>query len=175
MVKLIFFLIALTFLSCTTGHLDKYGIYVPNTPNYRLKNIKTDQIPKELDTSNVYKYYGYYDENNILIKETFKETNWSMYKKFNSNGRVFGFGTDNLNEKNLDPNYASKDYYVYNDEKKIIKYETFTNGNGGQYVIIDFKLSKEGDTLTSIGKGKQYIVYIREKIPKEWKRHKSNW
>lgn len=174
MTRIAYLLIILTFFSCSTGHLDNYGIYVPNYPNYSLKDKIKDSIPKELDTFNLYKYYGSY--NNIaLVKDTLDDANWHIYKKFSASGRVYGFGTDTLSQKNLNPKYSRKGYYIYNKRKDVIKYEMYTNGNGGQYVVLNFKLSKEGDTLTSIlGKRKSH-VYIKEKIPKEWKRYTCDW
>ncbi|MDX6188497.1 hypothetical protein SGQ83_03975 [Flavobacterium sp. Fl-318] len=173
MVRLFYLIILCVILSCSSGHNDKYGIYIPNNPNYTLKGKKGDKIPKELDTINVYEFYGYYSNNNLIEDEA--ADGWKGYKKFISNGRVYSFGTAKLEEKSLDPNYANKGYYIYNEKNKEIKHEVFTNGNGGQFVILKYKLSKEGDTLTSLENGKKNHVYIRFIIPKEWKKYKINW
>lgn len=174
MVKFISFILILSMISCKNVYKNKYGIYEPNKSNYLLKDKKGDDIPIELDTLNLYKYYGYYGENNDLIKE--KSLNgWDIYNKYCSNGRFFSFGTDKLTEKNLDPNYGTKGYYIYNSKEREIKSEVYTNGNGGQFVILRFKISKLGDTLTSFDKNIKQSVYIRVKIPQEWKRFKSNW
>jgi len=175
MVKSIIILVLFIFISCSTGHLDEYGIYVPNRLNYKLKDKIGDEIPKRLDTSNLYKYYGYYNERGLLVKDTLDNKDWSIYKKFISNGRVYGFGTNSLNENNLNPNYANKGYYIFDKNNNIIKHEVYTNGNGGQFVIIKYRLGKKGDTLTSIEGKKNYSVYIKEKIPNEWKKYKIDW
>ncbi len=122
----------------------------------------------------MYKYIGYYD-NNILIKDTLDNRNWKIYHKFCPKGRVYGFGTDKLEEKNLNPNLASPSYYVYDKKKNEIKYEVFTNGNGGQFVILSYKLSKNGDSLTGSVKEKYKSLYIKEIIPNSWKNYKPNW
>ena len=136
MVKKIFILVLLTTISCSTGYSDKYGIYVPKRPSYKLKNKIGDRVPKELDTLNLYKYYGYYIDNK-LVKKKFRDPHWNIYEKFNSNGKAYSFGSNNLKEFDLNPNYGSKGYYVFDKKNNIIKYEVFTNGNGGQYVIIN--------------------------------------
>jgi len=60
-------------------------------------------------------------------------------------------------------------------KKNTIKYETFVISEGGIYVILKYKLSSEGDTLTGFSMGRKTSVYIREKIPAEWKRYKPHW
>ena len=175
MVKSSLFLLIFIIFSCSTGHKDKYGIYVPNHPNYKLKDIKGDEIPKELDTVNLYKYYGYfYKITNSLIKEDASKE-WGIYDKYCSNGRVYSFGTDNLNEKSLDPNYGSKGYYIYSQKKHIIIQESYVDTEGVQYVKIKYKISKNGDTLTTSEGGASENVYIKVIILKDWKRYNPDW
>lgn len=174
MVKKFFTLVLLTSISCSTGYLDKYGVHRPKRPSYQLKNKKGDIIPIELDILNLYRYYGYYIGGK-LVKNKFRDPDWNIYEKFNSNGRAYSFGTNNLKESDLDPNYGSKGYFVFDKKNNIIKYEVFTNGNGGQYVIIKYMLNKTGDTLTSLHRNKKYQVYVKEKIPSNWKKYESNW
>ena len=160
-------------LSCSTGYFDQYGVYVPNNPRYKLKDKKGDPIPKELDTFNLYKYYGYYDSIKLVKDKLSNE--WVGYKKFVSNGRVYSFGTEKLEKQNLNPEFASKGYYFYDKKREIIKYETFVGAEGGQYIILNYKLNKNGDTLTNITGDKKSHVYIKEIIPEEWKRYKADW
>lgn len=173
MVKVVAIVVIFTFLSCVSGYTDKYGVYVPNTPSYKLKN-NYKEVPKHLDTLNIYMLYGQY-VNNKIVKKLYDEPNWNIYLKFSPNGRAYSFGTNNLSEKSLNPIYGGKGYYVYDGKKDRIKYEVFTNGNGGQYVIIDYTLSKNGDTLTSFYKKQKNMLYIKQKLPTSWKKYSINW
>jgi len=164
--------------SCSTGHFNEYGIYVPNKPRYTLKSRINFDHPKGLDTVNLYQYHGYFDSmKNIFINEEEISKGWSIYDKYCSNGRVYSFGTDNLNENSLNPNYGSKGYYIYDKKRNEIKYEVFTNGNGGQYVILTCRLSENGDSLCIFEnrKSRSYQVYIKKIIPKEWNKYKIDW
>ncbi|WP_445711839.1 hypothetical protein [Flavobacterium sp.] len=173
MVKYFIISVFFIFLSCVPYYKNEYGIYEPKNPNYSLKDKKDFIFPENLDTINLYKYYGYYDKNLIIKNEN--KINWSIYNKFCSKGRVYGFGTELLVEKNLNPNFASKKYYYYDKKNKIIKIENFVIADGGQYIILKYRLSKNGDTLTTVSDGKSEDVFIKEKIPKEWKKYKVNW
>ena len=173
MVRAIFVLLVIT--SCSTGHINEFGIYVPNSPKYKLKDRKGDSIPKELDTLNLYKYYGYYNEKGLLVKDTLDNKNWKIYDKYCEKGRFYTFGAEKLTENILNPNHANKGYYIFDKKNRRIKSEIFTNGNGGQFVIIKYRLSKKGDTLLSIEGKKNYSVHIKEKIPSNWKRYKPDW
>ncbi len=174
MVKVKFCTLVIILFSCSSGHNNQYGVYVPNKPKYTLKDKEVDKIPKELDTINVYKCIGYYYDNN-LIKFDFQIKNWNIYYKFCSKGRVFGFGTDKLTEKNLDPKFATQDYYIYNKKINIIIKESFVDVQGNTYIKIKYILSKSGDTLFGLEKNIKESVYVKEIIPREWKRYKPDW
>lgn len=173
MVKRLIYIILLVVVSCVPYFKNEYGIYQPKKPNYSLKNENDFIFPKNLDTLNLYKYYGYYVNNSIDKDENIKD--WFIYNKFCSNGRVYGFGTKKLEEKNLNPNFASKEYYYYDTKNDIIKKESFVTAEGGQYIILQYKLSQNGDTLTSVTNSKRDYVFIREIIPKEWKKYRVDW
>lgn len=163
-------LIALTTNSCISYYKNDEGIVLLKYPRYSLKDKKNFVFPKGLDTINVYRFYGYY-ENKILVKDANYE-NWSIYKKFYKNGRAFSFGTNKLREENLNQQKVSSDYYFYNLNTDSISYETFVIAEGGQYIIIRYKLSREGDTLTSVDHGKKSHVYIKTIIPQVWKKNR---
>lgn len=176
MVKnIVFCLVILSFLSCSTGHVDRYGQYVPKRPHYWLKNKIGGEIPKHLDTVNVYFSLGYFNYTGVFVNNPVDQ--YKIYKKYYSDGRVLTFGVDTkagLNEKSLDPNFGSKGYYIYDKKKGVLKYEMFTNGNAGQYIILEYKLSVNRDTLTSENKGLKDVL-VKEKIPKEWNKYKHDW
>jgi hypothetical protein len=67
----------------------------------------------------------------------------------------------------LNKNHRELDYYFYNLKKNVISYETFVVAEGGRYVIIKYKISNNGDTLTSIDRGKKNHVYIKTIISRE--------
>ncbi len=46
MVKSLLYLFILSFISCSSGHNNQYGIYVPNRPKYALKDKVIDEIPE---------------------------------------------------------------------------------------------------------------------------------
>lgn len=174
MVRRVFLIIILLLQnSCVSYYKNEFGIFKPKYPNYSLKNKKGFELPQNLDTLNLYRLYGYYENDKLVRDENYEKL--GIYKKFYSNSKVLSFGTKKLEENNLNPNYGNKGYYFYKREKNIIVYETFVIAEGGQYIKLYYKISKEGDTLTGIEKGNKSYVYIKEKIPKEWKRYKPNW
>lgn len=172
MVKYFSLLVFLMVISCISYHKNEHGIYEPKHPNYSLKDKKDFIFPEKLDTINLYKYHGYYD-NGIIVNKI--DSNWGVYNKFCSKGRLYGFGSNQLEEKNLNPNFANKEYYFYDKKNDIIKIESFVIAEGGQYVLLKYKLSDNGDTLTSITDGKKSHVFVREMIPNEWKRYNPDW
>lgn len=172
MVKFISSLILLSMLSCI--NYNRSVNHSSGRTGYLLKGKIGHQVPQELDTLNLYKYYGYYNKNNYLIKDN-SLNDWHIYNKYYKNGKFFSFGTNKLTQKNLNPDFGTKGYYTYNSKENVIKCEVYTNGNGGQYVILNYKISKFGDTLTCYDKNKKQNVYIKTEIPKDWERFKANW
>ncbi|WPO79922.1 hypothetical protein [Flavobacterium sp. KACC 22761] len=156
----ILILIILTANSCIAYYKNEEGVFLPKHPRYSLKDKKNFVFPQMLDTTKMYAYYGYY-ENDALIKDSNFE-NWHIYKKFCKNGHAFSFGTKELKKGDL--KRIPTDYYYYNFNTNLMSYETFVIAEGGQYIIIKYKLSKEGDTLTSINNGKRSHVYIKTNI-----------
>ena len=130
-------------------------------------------IPSNLDTTNLYKYYGYYSADTLVSADLDKK--WSSYRKFCERGRVYSFGTDNLEEKHLNSEKASKGYYFYNTKKNILYYETYVNADGGKFITLKMKISKNGDTITNITGNYKSHVYVKQQIPISWKRHKVDW
>ncbi|QSB26514.1 hypothetical protein [Flavobacterium sp. CLA17] len=170
MVRVIFLILVILLLnSCVRYSENEYGFFQPKHPNYSLKDKKGFIFPDSLDTLNVYRFYGYY-ENNKLVKDL-NFGKWAVYKKFYRNGQAFSFGTEKLEENNLRPKQRLTDYYFYNSKENIINYETFVIAEGGKYIIIKYKISNNGDTLTSINNGKKSHVYIKTIIPDKWEKN----
>lgn len=161
-----FFLILMIGLlnSCVRYYENENGFFQPKNPRYSLKNKKGFIFPNTLDTLNVYRFYGYYEKNKLVKDSNYEK--WGIYKKFYGNGQAFGFGTNKLEEKDLNSKHREMDYYFYCAEKNVINYETFVIADGGQYIILKYKISNDGDTLTSIENGKKNHVYIKTIISK---------
>lgn len=164
-----------------SGYYNKYGIYVPKKPKYRLKD-KSFVFPPQLDTINVYKYV--YLEHMGKVGFSLKDNIWPPYSsrrisymKFYPKGRCIVFSVDiekELKEHDLNPNYALKGYYVYNIRHEIHT-ETFGYGQGyGQYLNVKYFLSNTGDTLIS-DDGYTKRLYIKEKLPDNWKKYPIDW
>lgn len=151
-------LILIILNSCVSYYENDYGFFRPKHPNYSLKNKKGFIFPQNLDTLNVYRFYGYYENDKIVRDINYEK--WGIYKKFYGNGQAFSFGTNKLEEKDLKKNHRELDYY-YSLKKNVINYETFVAAEGGQYVILKYRISNNGDTLTSINHGKKNHVYIK--------------
>ena len=182
-----FHLIFLTVLlvSCIAkGYDNKYGMYVPKKPKFKLKN-KPFHFPANLDTINVYKkvyreYLGKVDflvEDNLLKTDNDKIKSIS-YLKFYPEGRTPHFMTRTLpsitlTENDLNPNFATQGYYFYDGRKIFI--ETFVYGEGyGRYIMFNYFLNENGDSLTTYY-GNSKTIYIREIIPKNWKKYSVDW
>lgn len=62
-----------------------------------------------------------------------------------------------------------------NDFMEILdKIESFVYGQGlGRYIILDYELSKSGDTLISRGGVTQY--FVRQDLPESWKNFEVDW
>lgn len=163
-------MLATILVSCT---LYYRGDGQPRKPFFSLKDKKGFVIPANLDTTNLYKYYGYYSTEGLTPANL--ENRWDIYEKFCERGRAYSFGTAKLEETNLNPEKASKGYYFYDTKKQILYYETYVNADGGTAITLKLKISNNGDTITDITEGKKGNVYIKEKIPTSWKRHKVNW
>lgn len=73
MVKYFSLLVFLMVISCISYHKNEHGIYEPKHPNYSLKDKKDFIFPEKLDTINLYKYHGYYD-NGIIVNKI--DSNW---------------------------------------------------------------------------------------------------
>jgi len=161
------FLIALLLVlnSCVSYYENEYGFFQPKHPKYSLKNKRGFIVPLTLDTLNVYRFYGYYEKNKLVRDLNYKR--WAIYKKFYGNGQAFSFGTDKLKRKDLDNKHREMDYYFYNFKKNVISYETFVVAEGGKYIILEYRISKNGDTLTSLDKERKSHVYIKTIIPQE--------
>lgn len=113
MVRILLLTTLVTILvSCT---LYYKGDWQPKKPFFSLKDKKGFVIPANLDTTNLYKYYGYYSTEGLTPANL--ENRWNIYEKFCERGRVYSFGTDKLEETNLNPGKASKGYYFYNEKK----------------------------------------------------------
>ena len=161
------------FVSCVPYYKNENGIYIPKYPNYSLKDKKGFLLPKMLDTFNVYKYHGFYEKGLIKLDDNARYLSWFL--KFYANGRLLSVSKKELNNESLDPKYSNREYFYYNRKDDIIDVESFVTAEGGQYIVLEYKLSKNGDTLTNISDGEKSFVFIKEKIPKEWKRYKVDW
>jgi len=173
MVKYFSVLVFLMILSCIPYHKNEYGIYEPNSPNYSLKDKKDFTLPKNLDTVNFYQYNGFYENGIIKTDDNAKKVKWCL--KFFDNGRLLNVSKKEVNYEFLNPKFANKEYYFYDKKKELIKIESFVTTEGGQYNIINYQISKNGDTLTSVTNSRMEYVFIRERIPNEWKRYKPDW
>lgn len=170
------------------GYVNENGQYVPKKDNFKLKDKQNNIILDNLDTINIYqldkRYYNgiIHPDANDIYSESNKV---KEYLIFFSNGRCLGvsiplkdeFGFENnLKEKDLNPNnsYCDKKYY-YSNDGKIIKIESFVYGEGyGRYLIFDYYLNKDGDTLTMNYKSTKE-VYVKKNINKNWSRYKVDW
>lgn len=170
------------------GYTDLNNQYVPKKPKFKLKDKSNNEFPDNLDTINVYmlKESYYQGKAHPALDDKYSELNKIIrFIKFYSNGRCLSFsisakeefGNNNkLKEDNLNPNNAnySKNYYFSKDGKKI-SIESFVFGEGtGLYVILDYFLSSSGDTLTMIHDNSKE-VYVKEKLPSNWKKYRIDW
>lgn len=190
-------LIVITNSCAELGYTNQYGKYVPKKPAFKLKD-KTFLFPTPLDTVNIYKkvYDEYMGKPEFSLKDSiwgsyYPEYRLLYYMKFYSKGRVTFFSkrtkfgsqmNDQLGESDLNPNYMNKGYYYYNGKK--IATEHFVYGQGyGMYITLDYYLSNSGDSLIHY-EGFRYVnhfdirgksIYIREKLPADWKKYPIDW
>jgi hypothetical protein len=182
--NIIVVLITTTFLgSCSVlgiehfferGKVNDNGQYVPKRPNYRLKDKKNFSIPDNLDTCGIYKL-----QTTIADKKVKNDKN-KHFIKFFSTGRCLSITIPNireLKEKDLNPenSYSKKNYYYYYPDDKIIKIESFVYGEGyGRFVILDYSLTANGDSLLLKTKNSR-LIYTKTNIPGKWRKYKVNW
>jgi len=191
-VKSISFLIlfSLFFGSCALfqmGYIDENEQYVPKRPDFSLKDKKNNNVPADLDTVNIYRLSQRF-ENGAQIYPT---GNGGYLKdiisfiKFYSNGRCLEFsilakdGNGNLyklKESDLNPNQKdyNKNYYFSKDGERI-EIESFVPGDGfGSYVILKYTLYDSGSKIIYSSPHTKEI-YIKEKIPANWKKYSVDW
>jgi len=202
--KIVFVLIFLmSFNSCSligiehwfeSGTTDTNGQYVPKRERFKLKDKPNNIIPANLDLVNIYKRVEMYHDGHMVypINSYFTDNssypslqNIIVYAKFYPNGRCLsvvipaktdnGFA-NNLKRSDLNPNDSSnsKNYYYSSDGIKI-EIETFVYGYGyGNYVILDYFLNENGDTLKMIYEN-SVDVYVKENLPTDWEKYKVDW
>jgi hypothetical protein len=165
-----------------SGYYNKYGQYVPKRPKFRLKNKKNNVIPNNLDTVNA--YCSYFEFEYPTRNKIGSITKGKTYYKFYPNGRCLQFNVfeserllkkNALSEKSFDPNDGGVDKRYYFSKDGInIKIEHFWKDGYGRYDIEHFYLSQNGDTL--VDKSNSLTRrYIRQEIPKHWKKYKVDW
>ena len=167
-----------------SGYYNKYGQYVPKRPRFKLKNKKNNVIPNNLDTINTYR--SYFEFEYPTQDKTANIIKGKEYYKFYPNGRCLRFSVhesdrpypykkDVLSEKSFDPHDGGVDKRYYFSKDGInIRIEHFWRDGCGRYDIEKFYLSQNGDTLvdkTNSLTGR----YIRQEIPKHWKKYKVDW
>jgi len=174
-----------------SGYVNEHNQYVPKQPNFKLKDKRNNQIPTQLDTINLYRLVKKYQGGievypNDKYNDISVENQGLWYIKFYPNGRCLSFFRSNvfykLQENDLNPNNEnySKDYYYSKDGKKI-KIESFVYGEGyGMYISFDYFLNEKGDTLTNIYEPNipartSVSIYVKQEIPKEWKKYPVDW
>jgi len=202
-IKIQFFLTLLCFSILSCGSFDKgftnhNGQYVPKNPNFKLKDKPNNNIPSNLDTSNVYRLSERYEGGKLIYpkKNLTKEEYYSFlrelqmgnqYIKFYPNGRCLSFtvkvkdslmsDTNILTKADLNPNNpnCSKEYYHSKDGKEVYK-ESFVYGEGyGMYSMTSFVLTKKGDTLTFDNYKGSKSIYVKEILPIDWQKYKADW
>ncbi len=176
-----------------SGNFNEHNQYIPKHPRFKYKNKKNNKIPRQLDTLNIYRlHYSSHLGKEIFPNDTFDSLNdWSQdipYLKFYPNGRCASFsvlspdslGKSNISliqNKDLDPTTGnfSKDYYYFKNFKSF-KIEKFLRGDGfGIYIyIMDNYLNKTGDTIIKQYRNK-IEVYVKEPLPKHWKKYPVDW
>ncbi len=170
-----------SFLS--SGYNNEHGQFVPKHPHFRLKDKKQHRIPDDLDTINIYKLnyrfsFGIetypsdaYDDESGMLK-------YAFCLKFYGKGRCMFFGVDpyQIMENDLNPNnsYCSKEYFYSKDGQTFYIESYFNNQGYGHYMISKYKINKTGDTIIKIGKNSKDI-YVREILPKHWKKYPVDW
>ncbi len=186
---LIILLIALGSIhSCrflSSGYDNEYGQFVPKHPHYWLKDKKNHKTPKNLDTINIYKQHYTFDQNGMELSYPVEfyvnpEVLINLYYlKFYSNGRCASFGTTlkGVDYRDLYPKNSNftKGYY-YSKGDMDICIERFTYGESlGDYIRWKYVVSSEGDTIKRISKNKVRSIYVRELLPKDWKKYPVDW
>ena len=164
------FLILFITVSCQPRFTNEFGDSIPKNPNFKLKNAITDPLPPMLDTTNIYRYIGYYNNNGKLIIDDIS-SNWKLYKKFGAKNRLYYFGARTLNEVNLAKIYASEQYYIYNANSNLIITENFVDNPNlyNKYLKLKYKINEDGDTLIGFDKGRRDFIYVKEILPNNLK------
>ncbi len=161
---ILIFISALFFLTACfeKGYDNAYGIYVPKKPKFKLKD-KIFMFPTNLDTNSIYVLEeSYYDDK---LTFSFKKDVWPEYSSsknyvnaivFLSRGRCLSVNLPLVNQKidfksmksdNFSPERNHKKYYFFDGKK--IQIESFVYGQGyGMYLIFDYFLVENGQTLT---------------------------
>lgn len=179
MVKLKYlFLMCFTICACNNWYIDKCGHSQPKRPHYRLAS-KYKFMPSNLDTINIYRSIGSFDEKNQRIEVGEENAKAVSYLKFYGGGKSSSFGVYNaslLNQENLNPICHIKEYYIFLNNGNMIKIETFVSGDGrGFYYSEKLSISNNGDTLVSELRDNEKRIYVKELIPKTWKQYKPSW
>lgn len=177
------------------ARFNEYRQVVPRKPKFKLKNKPNLIFPKNLDTINIYCLHQKYSNGLIAYQlnngvpecndehKRFTKCDIKSYLKFFSNGRCLElhkhfdspFEIHTLKEEDLNPNKHNidKEYYFSKDGRNIDIEWFFPNADYKPYHISTYKLSPDGDTLTLInGWGS---VYVREKIPENWRKYRVDW
>lgn len=185
-----FFTGALFFLTACfeKGYDNAYGIYVPKKPKFKLKD-KMFMFPTNLDTNSIYVLEeSYYDDK---LTFSFKKDVWPEYSSsknyvnaivFLSRGRCLSVNLPLVNQKidfksmksdNFSPEMNHKNYYFFDGKK--IQIESFVYGEGyGRYLIFDYFLDENGETLTKKYKLSESI-YRRYSKPDDINFPEVNW
>ena len=102
-----------------------------------------------------------------------------FYIKFYSNGRYSTFGTTNIGLKYRDLNPKNSNFtkgYYYSKGGNSLRVEEFVYGESlGDYIRWKYVISSEGDTIKRISKNKVRSIYVRELLPKDWKKYPVDW
>lgn len=168
-----------------TGCIDENNRYVPKNPHFKLKNKKGHIIPKNLDTTNIYKlHYSYYRGLETYPKDAYKQNSdhcqlckHNVYLKFYKNRECTSFYTPSkdklgnpylLKNDDLKQKYNSTQYY-YSNKENALSIESFVPGEGsGIYITFDYNLNITGDTLINVFDKHATSIYVKEKIPTDW-------
>lgn len=175
------------------GFYNEYGQFVPKRPKFKFKDKPQNKIIENIDTVNVFKLSKmYYDGNEIFPNRQVTNKNYypkynTIYVKFFSNGRVLlvslptkdSIGSSNeIKEEDLNPNKKNsfKEYY-YGNDLYLFEIESFIQGESiGYYLRSKYVINAKGDTITrEMFEGKGSAIYVKESLPKNWKKYPVDW
>ena len=188
------FSIAFSCKFLSSGYTNEYNQFVPKREKFQLKKENGGRSIPQLDTVNIYRLVEkYYGNDRLFPNEHLSETDYTkklfqqakMYIMFYSNGRCLSFsiwskdslGNENsLKEQDMNPNSAhyGKDYYYGNTPNSLL-IESFVYAEGdGRYLTFEYFINKDGDTIKMMD-GKDLDIYVKELLPKDWKRYPVDW